>query len=95
MSKRDEFVQKMHLQLDKLNAEIDSLAEKAGQAKTDTRDEYLKTVESLRSKRDNTREQLKKLQEASGDAWDDLKDGVEAAWESLGAAIQSAKSHFK
>lgn len=95
MSIRDEFVQKMHLQLDKLNAEIDSLEARTDKAKSDTKAEYLKTVESLRSKRDNARERLQKLKEASGDAWSDMKDGVEAAWESLDAAIQSAKSHFK
>lgn len=95
MSTKDEYVRKMHSKLDHLNAEIDALAAKADQAKAESRAEYHKQIESLRSKRDHARERMDTLQQSGEGAWEDLKSGVETAWDAVGEAMNSARSRFK
>jgi len=38
---------------------------------------------------------LHELKEVSGDAWGDLKEGVEGAWDSLSKGVKKAASRFK
>jgi hypothetical protein len=38
---------------------------------------------------------MEKLRDAGGDAWEDLKKGVESAWQSMENAVQAAKARFK
>jgi vacuolar-type H+-ATPase subunit I/STV1 len=95
MSTRDEYIQKMHALLDKMNAEIDDLSARAGEAKADVRDEYQERIAQLRAKQEEARTKLASLRDAGEGAWQDLKAGVEMAWDAVGEAIDSAKSHFK
>lgn len=90
MSTRDDYVQKMHSLLDKLNDEIDALTERAENAGSDVRDE----VARLRAKQDEARTKLASLRDAGEGAWQDLKAGVEMARDAIGEAIESAKSRF-
>ena len=99
MITKDEFVRTMHAKLDQWNAEIDTLSAKADQAaqhaEVDARAEYHKQLEALRSKRDAARSKLGELESAGESAWQDLKAGVELAWESVSEAMRSATSRFK
>ena len=92
---KDEYTRKMHSRLDQWSAEIDELSAKADQAEAHVRAEYHKQVEALRSKKDEARQHLIDLEHAGDSAWEDLKSGIEAAWDSLGEAVNSAKSRFK
>ncbi len=91
MGTRDEYVQKMHELLDKLNAEIDALTERAENAGADMRDE----LAELRGKQDQARTKLASLRNAGEGAWQDLRAGVEMAKDAIGEAIESAKTRFK
>jgi hypothetical protein len=42
-----------------------------------------------------TKAKLKELDEASDDAWEHLKDGVESAWGALSAAVRDTAAKFK
>jgi uncharacterized coiled-coil DUF342 family protein len=99
MSTKDEFVQKMHAKLDQWNAEIDALSAKADRAarkaEEEARAEYNKQIEALRSERDHARSKLNEVESASEGAWQDLKAGVELAWESVSEAVRSATARFK
>jgi hypothetical protein len=35
------------------------------------------------------------MKEVSGDAWEDLKEGVEGAWDALSTGVKKAASRFK
>lgn len=94
MPSKDEYVRKMHSKLDHWSAEIDKLAAKAYQSKADIRVEYNQQIEELRSKRNEARNKLERLQDAGEGAWEDMKAGVETAWNAIGTAIDSAKSRF-
>lgn len=95
MITKDEFVRKMHAKLDQWNTDIDALKAKADKAEADARVEYHKQLDALRSKRDDARGKLHELESAGGDAWEDLKAGVEMAWDSVTEAVRSATSRFK
>lgn len=95
MSTKDEFVRKMHSRLDHWNADIDALTAKADAAEAHARDEYHKQIEALRNKRDEARSKLSALESAGEGAWQDLKAGVELAWDAVGEALHSATSRFK
>ena len=95
MSTKEEFVRKMHSKLDIWNAEIDALTAKAGAAEAGARAEFHKHIEALRSKRDEARNTLNTLEAASDNAWEDMKAGIELAWDAMSEAISSATSRFK
>jgi predicted nucleic acid-binding Zn-ribbon protein len=94
MSTRDEYVQKMHELLDKLNAEIDVLAAKAEHAEDEVRDEYRQQITHLRARQNDARTRLASLRNAGEGAWEDLKAGVDMAKEAIGEALESARSRF-
>ena len=95
MSTKEDFVRKMHAKLDQWNAEIDALSAKANAAEAEARAEYHKQLEALRSKRDHARSKLSELESAGEGAWQDLKAGVELAWESDREAVRSATARFR
>jgi uncharacterized coiled-coil DUF342 family protein len=93
--KRDAYVQKLKAKMDEWNAEIDKLAAKADQADGEAKIEYHKQVEDLRAKRKGVEDKLAALHQAGEGAWEDLKTGIESAWDSLGNALKSAASRFQ
>ena len=95
MNTRDEYVRKMHSLLDKGSAEIDALEAKAEHAEAEAREAYQKQIAALRVRQDEARARLESLRTAGEGAWQDLKAGVELAWEAIGEAVESAKSRIK
>ncbi|MBI1175739.1 MAG: hypothetical protein GC139_10825 [Sideroxydans sp.] len=95
MNKKDEYVRQMHSRLDHLSAEIDVLSARAEQMAAESKSEYHRQIEVLRAKRDDARQHLDKLQKSGESAWEDMKAGLELAWEAIGEAVSSAKSRFK
>lgn len=95
MSTRDEFVRKMHSLLDKGNAEIDALEARAEHAEAGARDAYRNQIAALRAKQDEARARLESLRTAGEGAWQDMRAGIDMAWEAIGEAIDSAKSRIK
>jgi predicted nucleic acid-binding Zn-ribbon protein len=94
MSTREEYVQKMHELLDKLNAEIDVLASKAEHAENEVRDEYRQQITDLRARQHDAQNRLASLRSAGEGAWEDLKAGVDMAKDAIGEALESARSRF-
>ncbi|MGA7178595.1 MAG: coiled coil domain-containing protein [Thiobacillaceae bacterium] len=95
MSKRDAYVQKMQAKLDEWNSEIDKLAAKADSAQADAKLKYQEQVEKLKVQRDAARHKLDELAHASESAWEDLRTGVDLAWESISMAVKDAIARFK
>ena len=95
MSTRDEYVEKIKAKLDQWNAEIDKMQAKAREADADEKIERQKQVDEMRRQRDDAEVRLKELQEASDDAWTDMKSGFDRAWTSLSTAFENAMSRFK
>jgi len=84
MSKRDEYVAKMKLQLDELNAKMDELEAKAKGAKEDARDKYKEEMGKLRHQ---SKLAVAKL--------DELKASGEDKWEVMGRSTQTIESFYQ
>jgi hypothetical protein len=95
MSKRDEYVETMKVQLDQWNADIAKWEAKSHEAQAGARAEYDKRLEALRQQRDQAMYQMKLLQSAAGDAWVDMMRGTDEAWARMREAFDKASSHFR
>lgn len=95
MINRDEYVQKLKNQLDQWNAESKKWEAKAKEAQASMKGEYEKQLNTLHSRRDEAMYQLKLLQGASTDAWQEMMQGADQAWKNMHEAFNKARSHFE
>lgn len=95
MTDKDVYVQKLHAKLDEWNAEIDKLKAKADMAEAEKRVEYQKQIENLQKRRKEAEKKVAEVREAGEGAWEDLKSGVQNAWDSMTEEIKLAQSRFK
>jgi len=94
VQQKEEFQKKMRDELDRMQKEIDRLVFKANQAKKETRAELNKAIGELQQKKDATARKLQDLESASGNAWNDLKSGLNASMEEFEKSYAKAKSRF-
>ena len=95
MSNRDAYVKKMKTKLDEWNADIAKIEAKAEGAEANMKIKYNEKIAALKQQREEATSKLRELQNAGDDAWEDIKTGLESAWDSLGEAVGSVKSRFK
>jgi len=95
MINREEYVQKLKSQLDQWNAEAAKWEARAKDAQATMKQEAEKQLNALNSRRDEALYQLKLLQGASTDAWQDMMRGADDAWKNMHEAFNRAKSHFE
>jgi lipid II:glycine glycyltransferase (peptidoglycan interpeptide bridge formation enzyme) len=95
MMNREEYVQKLKTQLDQWNAEAANWEAKAKEAQSHMKAEYEKQLAALNSRRDEALYQMKLVQNASGDAWQDMMRGADEAWKNMHDAFTKARSHFE
>ena len=88
------YKKKMDARLKEWNAEIDKLQARAEEAGADAEMKYHAQLRELRSKRDALQEKLGHLQDKSGDAWDEMKTGVENAWSDLKKSLDRARDRL-
>ncbi len=94
MSKKEAYEKKMQSQFDVWSADIDRLKAKADMAEADAQLKYYKQIEDLRDLQNVAKERISELREAHEDAWEDLRAGVNSAWDSLGKAMKSGTKRF-
>ncbi len=94
MSLKNAYAEKLQAKMDQWSAELDLLEAKARGAKADTKLTLQEHINVLRLKRDEAKAKLKEIRDASDEAWEDLKVGLEDAFDSLKEALGRAKSHF-
>jgi len=95
MSEREEYRKKLKARLDEMDAEIDKLQAKARRADAEASLEAKQQMTELREKRDEARNKFEQLGKATGEASHDIKTGAEAAWNSLNAALDNARSRYR
>jgi len=93
--KRDEYIAKLKTQLDQWNAEMAKWEGQAAQAQASMRAEYEKQLAAIHQHQDKAKEQLRKVQAASGDAWMELTRGADEAWAAMRKAFENANAQFK
>lgn len=79
---------KLEDQLSELGAQINDLIRRLETAAE-------KEAETLRPRLKLAQERLHELKQTSGEAWQDLKPGIEKAWDELQKSFNQAASRFK
>ncbi|MCJ2544022.1 hypothetical protein [Thermostichus vulcanus] len=92
MQERLAYQSKMRSQLDNIIAQIEKLEAAAKQAEDEAKN---KRLEALRLKRVAFEERLQSLQNSSGEAWEELRLGLESAWGELQSALDNAFAKFQ
>jgi len=92
---RDEYVAKLKSQIDQWNAEAANWEVKAKGAQAGMQAEYQRQLAQFRTRRDAAMNELKRLRGASTDAWKDMMQGADAAFKSMQAAFEKARSEFQ
>ncbi len=91
MTKRDEYIEKMKLQLDELDAKMDKLEAKAKDAKEDVRAKYQEEMTKLRQQSKLAKGKLQEVKAASEDKWEALV----AEMEKVRDAVIHSYRYFK
>lgn len=94
MGSRQEYIESLHQKIDEWNKEIDKLAVQKDKVEAESRLELQKQIDSLKQKRGEIEKQVEDLRGSSAEAWDDMKSGVDLAWEAMNTAVRSAVSRF-
>lgn len=92
---KTEFVQSMQKELGNLNAEIEDLQqdvkELSGKAKIKAQEQ----IEKLNSHQGIVKEKLEALKESGTNAWQDIMEGVSAAYQDLKKAYEEARTKIE
>jgi hypothetical protein len=76
---RDEFVKNAQKELDALGARVDEFKKQAQEATGDAKTKLDQQLKNLQEEQQVAEKKLADLKAASGNAWEDMKAGVEAA----------------
>lgn len=95
MEDRKTYIGKMAAKLKEWDEEIQKFEAKANVARTDMKAKYRRQIDELHRKKEEARQKLNQIQGASEDAWEELKEGVEQSWKTLGDSIKNAFGKFK
>ena len=95
MERKDLYQEKMEAQLKEWQAKIDELTAKAQQASADAKLQYKKQMDVLRPKLEAAQQKLQELKTSGKNAGDNIKTGMEAAWNELKTAWDKAVAQFK
>jgi hypothetical protein len=91
---RDEFQKKIEAQLTELDAEITKLREKGRDLKDQAKVDWDRKLADLETKREAARVKLAEVGHSSAEAWKDVKQGAQSAWDDLEKAFQDASREF-
>src|SRR5438067_2330215 len=88
MPSRDEYIQKLKSQIDQWNTQAKDWESKARAASAAMRAQYEKQLEQYRARRDAAMAELRRLQGASADAWQQMMRGMDEAMKSMQEAFE-------
>jgi len=90
-SQKEEYTTAMKSNLDKLNQEIDQLAEKVAHVAAAARADAAEKLQKLRDQAQRLRQQFDKVQDASAGSWDLVKSDIATGYADLRSGIRSAR----
>ncbi len=88
------FREQAETKLAEYKKDIDQLQAKAEELGGDAKAKVKQQLTALRQKHDEVTEKLQELSSSSGDAWEQIKSGINAAMEDLGNAYKKAVAEF-
>lgn len=94
MSKSDEYIAKMKLQLDEVDAKMDKLEAKATEAKEDARAKYKDEMGKLRQQSKLAKVKLEELKAAGEDKWEAMVTETEKIRDAFAHSFNYFKSQL-
>ncbi len=95
MKDRELQEKKFRAQLDEWKAEMEKLKAQAMKASSDAGLHMNRQIGALEAKIADAERRFTELSRANDDAWNDVKDGVAEAWDTLKAAFNDAVAKYK
>jgi chromosome segregation ATPase len=92
--KAKEFQETMKKKLASIDQRIDALKSKATQAAVAGKTELQEQIQKLSEKRQALQKKLEDLGSRAEGAWEEMKTGLEAAYDDLEKAVDEAATHF-
>jgi hypothetical protein len=89
---RREYTDIITARLEELDREIGNLEKLADKAIEEVKSEYYKQIKDLFLKKEELRNKVSKIREASGNAWEDMKAGTELSWEVFHDTVKRGKN---
>jgi uncharacterized coiled-coil DUF342 family protein len=94
-NQRRAYQEKADAQLRVWSAKIDELRSKAEMKRAEGKIDYYNRIEKLNANRSAATGQLAELKTATGDLWEDLKDGFDDVRDGLSLAIDTVAKGFR
>jgi hypothetical protein len=94
MTTREQYLQGLKKQLDVWNADLDRWTVKAREAQAEAQERYRRELDVLAAQRELARYNLRLLENASNEAWAELRVGAEDAWDRMRLAAAAASTCF-
>ena len=81
--------------IENLTAQIDEMRQRAAQVSDDARDEYDRHIKSLKSQKRQAEKQLAALENSNSGAMEDIKTGIQHAWNEVKETVTDAVGRFR
>lgn len=91
---KEEFQKKLETRLKELDAEIAKLREKGRDLNDEAKADWDRKMADLETKRDAARAKLAEVGHSSAEAWKDVQQGAQSAWDELEKAFHDASREF-
>ncbi|MGH7863725.1 MAG: hypothetical protein ACREQB_01965 [Candidatus Binataceae bacterium] len=95
MSDRDEYVEKLKIQLDQWAKQTTAWESAAREATTDAKIEMEKQLGIVKSRLDDMVFRMELLRDASADAWQEIARGADESRKTMQDAFEKARGRFK
>jgi len=95
MSDKKDFTARARRQLEDWDYQLDRLSARLNDLRDEWRDEAREKLNEMKGRRSEFEEKLERLESHGDDAWDDIKAGLEIAWDGLKTGFLAAKSEFE
>ena len=94
MSLKTAYQEKLQAQLDERSAKIELLKAQRDKAEADAKIVYEQQISAVQGHYETAQTKMKQLQASSEAAWEELKGGIDQAWDSMSKAIKTASARF-
>lgn len=95
MITRNEFVEKIKIQLDELNSGIEKIELKAKTVREKAKGNLQKRIRYLRHKLNSAAAKVQEVKDSGEDTWHDLQQAADTVVDSLKSALVKTMAHFK
>jgi hypothetical protein len=95
MSERNAYEEKFAAQLKVWEAEVQKLQAQADKASADVKADYYRRIDELKTHLDEAQKRYQQMVEANTTAWEEFRAQSDAAWQDLADGINAAWNRFR